>query len=162
MQKTILSRLLPWIRSLFYFGVVLALAKCGNSGSSGPASGTFTNVYVNTLNTACIQCHVPGGSAFAAGATIDFTTQTTAYQTLTTSFVSATDVKATCGAVKIVAANDPADSYLAGVLFKTYYKSSNFGVPGCSPYNAHLSDQNLSSAEQTSIITWIQTGAPNN
>ena len=70
--------------------LALTLTRCGKvQDAAAPASGTFGNVYSVTLKTACIECHVPGGATH--GSTLDFTTQQTAYTTLTTNSVTATD-----------------------------------------------------------------------
>jgi hypothetical protein len=133
--------------------------------TSGPQAlddGTFTNVYQNTLKTACIQCHVPGGAPTNDGVKLDFTDQNTAYQTLMGSNVSGQISVGSCGGIKIVNPGNPASSYLAGVLFSEYNTDNFAGVSTCKPYTAHLTDQNLSADEKTAIISWIQSGAPNN
>jgi hypothetical protein len=150
------------IRASIILGMVLVLCRCGSKTEETTSSGTFSNVYSVTLKTACIQCHVPAGSATAAGVTLDFSTQTTAYQTLTASVVSGGSTKNTCANISIVSAKNASKSYLAGVLFSSYNTSNFAGVTGCVPYSAHLTDQNISSDEQTSIINWINNGALNN
>jgi hypothetical protein len=150
------------IQLLLTLSLLLVLCRCGQAPQETYTSGTFAHVYNVTLKTACIQCHVPGGSATTAGVTLDFSTQTTAYQSLTTSVVSGGSTKNTCPNISIVLSKDANKSYLAGVLFDSYHTSNFAGVTGCTPYSAHLTDQSLSSDEQTSIVNWINNGALNN
>lgn len=148
--------------------LALTLTHCGTSTApttSTPtaASGTFTNVYTTVLQTACIECHVPGGAATVNnGVTLDFTTQQTAYTTLTTNTVSATDTKTECAGVKIVVPGNANSSYLAAVLFSDIDTANFGGVTGCTPYNVHQQDQSISASERTSILAWINGGALNN
>ena len=141
------------------------LTDCGKiPGLDGtPASGTFGSVYRTITTANCTQCHVPGGAATTdSGVQLDFTSQATAYSTLTSLNVTATSSKNICNGVKIVKSGEPAKSYFAAVLISTYNTSNFAGVTGCTPYNVHLENQNLSEAEKTSIVSWIQNGAPNN
>jgi hypothetical protein len=151
---------------LLLAGLVLILARCGNN--SGPASGTFGNVYQNTLSKECVQCHQPGSSqGFNAGTHLDFSTQAQAYATLTsgsTSKVSSTDAATGCPGVAIVVASNPSASYLTATLFSDQAAKYQSSPAGCtSPYN-HITTQNinLSTDEENSIVTWIQNGAQNN
>jgi hypothetical protein len=115
-----------------------------------------------TLKTACIECHVPTGAATVNnGVQLDFSTQALAYQTLTAKKVTGSTSSGICPNVSIVTAGDPTKSYLAAVLFAKYNATNFAGVSGCSPYSVHLQDQNISDAEQTSIINWITNGAKN-
>lgn len=146
-----------------WMGVVVLFLAQGCQKLDEPASGTFSYVYQKTLSTACIECHVPSGAATQLyGVQLDFTLQATAYQTLTSSMVSGQSSVGACSSVRIVASGSPQTSFLAGVLFTDYFTTNFAGVAGCTPYSAHLNDQNLSDAEKASIISWIQNGAPNN
>ncbi len=143
-------------------GVLLVFSGCSKKTDS-PAVGTFGYVYQNTLKTACIECHVPSGAAYAShGVQLDFSTQDTAYSTLLAKNVTGSSSTGTCSGIRIVSPSTPASSYLAGVLISSYHISNFAGVSGCTPYANHLSDQNLSAEEQTSLIEWIQGGALNN
>src|SRR4051812_10536331 len=95
--------------------LALTLVHCGKIADSTPASGTFGSVY-NTLKTACIECHVPGGNGASNGEKLDFTTQATAYATLVTTSPTALSGGAACSTVKIVVPSNSTYSYLIGVL----------------------------------------------
>ncbi len=152
---------LNWIWVPVFVALMLMLSRCGQK-DSGPASGTFSHVYTVTLKTACIECHVPTGAATVSnGVTLDFSTQAKAYSTLTGSVVTGQTSSGICANVKIVTASDLAKSYLAAVLFSDYNISNFAGKTGCSPDTTHLSRENLSAAEKTSITTWITNGAKN-
>jgi hypothetical protein len=150
--------LLPLIAAF----LAVALVRCGKTPTSTPASGTFGSVYSTFNSAGCAECHAPSVSASAAhGSSLDLSSQSAAYSTLVGTKVTATDSTSTCGNVSLVVAGNPSQSYLAAVLFSSY-NTANFVESGCTPYNAHLSDQHLTSDEQTSIISWIQNGAQNN
>ncbi len=140
----------------------LLLTHCGNKAAD--ISNNFSSIYATTFKTAnCVFCHAPGTSTYVTKQVpIDFTTVTTAYSTLTGSNVSGISSIGTCSGVKIVSAGYPAQSYLAGVLFQSYATANFASKSGCTPYATHLSDQNISAAEQAAIIAWITAGALNN
>lgn len=145
------------IRWIFVFLLLLFMTSCG------PSPGTFQDVYTNTFKKSCMECHVPTGSATVDyHAKLDFSTSDLAYQTLTTSTVSGITSSTICAGVKIVAANDPTNSYLMGVLFRDYYKTDFGGKSGCTPNNVHLESINVTDTEKSSIQTWINAGALNN
>ena len=127
------------------------IAGCG--AKDVPASGTFGNVYANTLNR-CSTCHQPAGSGSASP--LNFLTQITAYSTL----LAYNSVETGCGSVRYVVPSTPQSSMLPAVLFADYF--ALVGVGGCSPYNVHLSNQALSASERTSLLAWISGGALNN
>ncbi|MCB0365170.1 MAG: hypothetical protein H6624_18910 [Bdellovibrionaceae bacterium] len=148
------------------FGGLMALGLWGCSGDEKPSStdpSKFSSIYTNILRFHnCHSCHSPGGSAYDTdGVQLDFSTQALAHSTLTTKNVTGATSVGTCGSVKIVNTT-PQTSFLAGVLFSTYHISNFAGVSGCTPYSVHLSDQNLSSSEETAIVDWINAGAQNN
>jgi hypothetical protein len=148
-------------KPLFGLAIALLLSACGKSTES--TSGTFTQVYTNTLSRACIECHKPGTAATDQdGVTLNFSTQATAFSTLLESTVRGASSTGTCGSVKIVTAGSVENSYLAGVLFTDYHKDNFAGVSGCTPYAVHLQNQNLSASEKTTILDWIRNGALNN
>ncbi len=146
---------------------IAALVGCGSSSSNTDTTAipqTFTGVYTNVFSTACVQCHTgASGSADTSpySSTLDFTNATNAYNTLVGTGVPVQvmgTASSGCHASDIVAPGNPSASYLAAVLFADYKASWT----ACSPYAAHLQDQNLSAAEETAIIGWIQAGAQNN
>jgi hypothetical protein len=166
-------------RTLRLAGIVcltLILARCGDNSKRSaiePAdsrldSGTFSSIYQNTIQSECIQCHQPGqSSGVQAGTSLDFTSQSQAYATLTsgaTSLVSSIDESGSCQGAAIIVAGNPAQSYFAATLFPDWaQRYSNPGFPNCSPYSHEVHQNlNLSSDEENSIITWIQNGAQNN
>lgn len=140
----------------------LGLLLNGCSKSEGPKSGTFGNVYANTLSTTCRSCHQPGGTAYASyNVLLDFSSQNNAYSTLLNRTVSGSSSVGTCGGIRIVSPSAPTSSYLAAVTVSSYSTSNFAGVSGCTPLNSHLTAYPLSSSEQTSLIAWINAGAPN-
>jgi hypothetical protein len=136
---------------------VLSLADCGqNPLSTEPASGTFGSVYQTIRTANCVVCHVVGNSASYGD--LDFTSQTTAFTTLTTKKVTGPASVGQCGTFNLVVAGSPATSYFAAVLFTDY--ASGYG--SCVPYSLHHTDQNITADEQASFVAWIQNGALNN
>ncbi|MGK5083388.1 hypothetical protein WDW37_08775 [Bdellovibrionota bacterium FG-1] len=143
-------------------GLALLMMSCGQVASvtPDPVTANFSSIYSHLFKTACIECHVPTGAATVAkGVQLDFTTQALAYATLTSGSVAAIDSVGKCPSVKLVVTGQVASSYLAGVLIQDYFKDNFAGVTGCTPYNVHLSDQNLTADEKTAIVSWIQNGA---
>lgn len=139
------------------------LSGCGQLATPTATSGTFTSIYTSTLSkTTCVSCHEPGGSGYANGVTLDFSTQALAYQTLTSATVSNPSEKTNCSGVKIVYPSNASKSYLAAVLFSDYNANNFAGVSGCQPYTVHLQNLSLSADEKTSILNWINNGALNN
>lgn len=140
----------------------LGLLLNGCSQSEGPKSGTFGNVYANTLSTTCRSCHQPGGTAYSSyNVLLDFSSQNNAYSTLLGRTVSGTSSVGTCGGIRIVSPSAPTSSYLAAVTVSSYNTSNFAGVNGCTPLNSHLTAYPLSASEQTSLIAWINAGAAN-
>lgn len=152
------SRLFKWIAPLVAVGFILVVIRCSKSSTT---PGTFTDVYTNSLST-CTQCHVSTITAAQDGAALDFSTQTNAYNSLMNHVVSGSVAKGTCGSVELVVPSTPANSYLLAVLFTDYNTNFASHNSGCTPYAAHLQDQHLSSAEESSMVQWIQNGAQNN
>ena len=149
-------------------GIATVFVGCGSqtgadANSVNYTAGTFTAVYNQTLKTACIECHVPSGSAYVNnGVLLDFSSQSNAFTSLRLRSVTGASSTGTCSGVMIVSSGQPANSYLVGVLNPAYNYANFGGHSGCTPYSAHLQDQNLSAAEQASIVSWIQQGASNN
>ena len=162
MQKT------SWIwlklfTPLLFVVIVLLLSRCGSNNST-PPSGTFANVYQVTLSKACIQCHVPGTSTFTppTNVPLDFTTQTTAYNTIKNGKVQGGSSVGTCGGLAYVSTTIN-NSYLMATIFQSSLTGNNYaGKAGCTPYTGQHLGLNLTAAEQASFTTWIEAGAPNN
>jgi hypothetical protein len=139
-------------------GTATLLSNCGKKDES--TSATFSTVYTETLSTACIVCHEVPGSGTQNGASLNFSSKALAYSTLTTGNVTATDAVGACGTVKLVTASSPSTSYLLGTIIESY-RSDNFaGVTNCTP-NRHET-LNLSSTQQSNLVSWVQGGAQNN
>ena len=156
------------MKKLFYtalIGLVLVfLANCSKSNDLNSSESTFSTIYTNTLNPSCIQCHKPGTPAYVtSGVRLDFTTQATAFSTLTTQNASGTTSGANCTSALIpyVQSASPTTSFLMAVLFSDHW-SPSFVATGCAPYSVHHTDVSLSAAEKTAIVNWINAGAPNN
>jgi hypothetical protein len=163
--KTTIKRLLP-----FFLLIAASCSQHSNRMTETGAevdiaakSGSFSGVYQVLSSNNCVSCHSPGGAAHdISGVELDLSSQASAYQALTSASVSGVSSSGICAGVRIVAPGNPASSYLLGVLFSSYNTSDFGGVSGCQPYSGHLQDTNLTQAEQASLTTWIQNGAPNN
>lgn len=156
--------LLHYISVILVIVAALTLTRCGTQDpTTSLTPGTFASVYSILKSHNCTECHIPTGAAtIDSGVKLDFTSQTSAFTTLTTSTVSGSSGINSCTGVKIVVPNSPSTSYLAAVLFSKYSISDFGGKSGCIPDNSHLTQNNLSTADQSSIIDWIQNGAKNN
>jgi hypothetical protein len=121
-------------------------------------SSQFTAVYQTLNSNNCIGCHSSTGAATAAGVQLDFSSQALAYATLTTKTVTGTSSSGICAGVPIIVAGNASSSYLVAVLIASA-AHTNFYKSGCTPYNGHLSDTNISPADQQAIMNWIQNGA---
>lgn len=156
---------LYFIFSVICFFEIFVTLGCNSSKTADTTttSGTFTDIYKSLLSTSCSGCHNPEGDVYKTSHVhLDFSTQATAYSTLTTLLVTGDTSKGICGNVKIVDPGSVSTSYLAGVLFSEYNVYNFDNYPNCKPYSAHLLDQHPSDSEKTSIISWINAGAPNN
>ncbi len=150
-------------QALSYVILSASFVGCGAASQLvDPTPGTFGSVYTKTLKAGnCVQCH--DGSNSAEYGNLNFSTQALAYQTLTQGTVTGPVAKGNCGGLKLINANSPTTSYFTAVLFDEYATQSGFaGDSDCAPYATHRSEQNISADEKTSIIDWINAGAPNN
>lgn len=163
-QKTQKKHCYQLSLALLLLAAPFLLTQCGKiTTTTTPTSGTFASVYSILLSNNCNECHIPTGAATTNNhVTLNFTSATTAYTTLTQNSVTGASSTGTCGTVKIVSAGSLSKSYLIGVLVQSYNISNFAGVTGCTPYSTHLQDTHLSSSDQTSLTTWIQNGALNN
>ncbi len=123
---------------------------------------TLTSVYTNIFQPQCARCHQPGGSAFEAGATVDFSSQGQAFATLIGAKVAATDVSGTCGSVNLVSPGSAATSYVVATTIASYY-SNPFVSGSCAPYShVNTGSVALSDADAANLTGWINSGAANN
>lgn len=133
------------------------LASCSQGGGSGTTTQTFSSLYSNTFS-GCKQCHSPNGSATASGTKLDFTTSTTAYNTLVgTKTKSPSNLD--CASLTMVISGSSQTSYLTA-LFDTSLQNGNFNGTNCRPENTHISY--ISQSDLSSITAWINQGAQNN
>jgi hypothetical protein len=138
-------------------GMAVLLARCGKTSS--PAPGTFGAVYAAFNSNNCVQCHYPRGSATTdKGTVVDFTSQATAYNTLFGN-VAASDATG-CSSVPIVSKSNPKGSYLPFILFSDY--TGQTFTSSCTPLASHQENGHFSADDESSILQWIQSGAPNN
>lgn len=154
-----------WLTAVACVCALFLLTRCGQQSTTTTVSGTFTDVYTNTLSTDCVSCHNPtnGAATLDNNTTIDFSSQSQAYTTLTAGVVAGMVKAPTCGGLQLVVASNPTNSYVLATMFSTYNTANFAGKNGCTPYNhANYGNFNLSAAEQTSIVNWIQNGAQNN
>lgn len=138
-------------------GVLATLPGCSPS-PAGSTATTFTEVYNASFSVTCVNCHNPGHADYADTG-LDFTNGDTAYNTMVNVLVSGPANPTTCGTVRRVNPGSAATSYLLGVLFSQDNTNNFAGVTNCRPPNAHIGYSNLSQAERTSIIAWINNGA---
>lgn len=137
--------------SVLVLGILLS--GCGSESK-------FTVLYEGTFKKECAECHVATGEVYTdTGVLLDFTSQETAYKTLTEGASSgqSSDV---CAGVAYVVKSKPDESYLAAVLFEDKSKD-DFVKAGCTPYNLHHSDVSLKAEEKEAILKWITDGANN-
>ena len=160
------------LKLVLFFALSLFFINCSSdkeetaTDKEESATPSFTSLYNNVFGTTnCASCHQPGGQAFDTdGVELDFSTQANAYNTLTSKNVTGATSIGTCNGVAIVA-SAATNSYLAAVLYDDYATSSFGGVASCTPYSARRQDANLSSLAsqyKSTLIDWINAGAPNN
>jgi hypothetical protein len=162
-KATLISRRFSNEATGLILSLGVMLSGCGQVSdlvdSTTAQSGTFSHVYSNVLSD-CLQCH-DGSNAADYGA-LDFSSKAKAYESLQGT-VSGPLASGTCAGVELITASAPADSYFAAVLLSEFATTSGIaGDSDCVPYANHLEDQNLTTAEKTSIKDWITAGALNN
>ena len=136
-------------------------------GAGGDAQPHFSSLYANYLNN-CAQCHAPGavGATSNTEKTLDFSTQSAAYNSLMGKASGLSGNQQACNSVAFIVKDKPASSLLVASLDSAtrsaFDLSSN---PGCDT-NA-ISDMAFktgkapSAAFITALKTWIQNGAAN-
>lgn len=165
-NKPSLSKLIKLVVSLcFFYATAVLTTSCTKDANITVVAPTYSSLYSNVFyngNTGCVSCHAPGESAYDTdNVGIDFTSSSNGYSTLVGPDVMGNTSVGTCSAVELVDPGSPTSSYLAAVLISSY-NSGNVGKSGCTPYNVHLSDQNLSTEELSALEEWITNGAQNN
>jgi hypothetical protein len=157
-------------RALF---LILA-AGCGtmtatdtiDAGSSG-VQATFTSLYGDYLSN-CAHCHAPAapGRTSDIEQTLDFTSKSTAYTTITTGMAAGLMGNfADCNGVKFVNM-DPTKSLLLASLDQPTRAAFDLGTGKCD--GDTISDQTAKVMAQPSgqfiaaLKTWLAAGSPNN
>ncbi len=146
----------------------LTLTHCADkSNSPSPTQNvepTFSSLYTHVLSKNCVGCHEPQGSAtINANTTLNFTSLSLAYQTLTqgTSVGLAANISAECSNVPLIVGGEPLSSYLLATLFIDYFKT-DFYKQGCTPHSPSAHGATVNSNEKSAFVQWIQNGALNN
>ncbi len=138
----------------------------GGDGASGPQPH-FASLYADYFNK-CGQCHAPGavGATSTTEKSLDFSTQATAYATLSGNASGLTGNQAGCNGVAFIVKDKPASSLVLAVLDSaTRSAIALTATPSCDT-NA-ISDMALKVGTQPSaefigaLKTWIQNGALN-
>jgi hypothetical protein len=146
---------------IFYMAtIVTLLSQCGSDSSEtkAPATLSFTSLHQANVFSDCKTCHVPEGEVYTNGVEIDFTSLDTAYTTLTT-LKSASPSNAACSDIDYVTARTPTSSYLAAVIIEEFNTSGFADKENCEPYNVHIEESYLTTAQQNDVKKWITDGA---
>ncbi len=127
-------------------------------------SADFNSIYTEILSKNCVQCHEPEGSATVNNfVQLDFSTASSAYQTLTTETSTgvAANTNGQCFGVPLIVKSSPTESYMLATL-STQYNHTNFYKTDCSPYLPDAHGATVSASDLDAIVKWIQDGALNN
>lgn len=124
--------------------------------------GTFSSIYTNVLSKNCVGCHSPGGAGPTAGSDLDFSNQSTSYQSLKNGSVKGYSANGSgqCNNVYLVQSGQPQSSYLLATLYSDYYKT-DFVRAGCDPYQPSGHGATVGADEKNAMVKWIQNGAAN-
>ena len=136
-------------------GAALTLFLAGCAQQTDSNANSFTQVYNASFAVSCQQCHAPGGSH----PFVDFSSADAAYSSLVGQNVSSPSNPSVCGGVKRVAPGDATNSYLLAVLFAQDNRANFGGSTNCQAPPSHHSVVNLTDAERSSIVSWINAGA---
>jgi len=148
--------------SLLAFLVLITRCDSKKSTGTGAVSSTLSSIYTNVLSRNCVQCHEPGASATVNNSTqVDFSSPSSAYQTLTSLTSTGISTGSQCSNVPLVSIGHPEQSYLLATLSSDYFHT-DFYQNGCTPYSPDAHGATLSSTELHAIVEWIQNGASNN
>lgn len=155
------------LRLFFIVSLIITASGCGTSPST-TSSTTFTTVYTGTLKPVCASCHAPGMQGTTDGITLDFSTQTLAFNSLTNSGAyTAKDTaqsNSSCHTATLVVPSNPTKSYLLATLDQTYNTgfAAAAAISGCTPMSITIHNNTATAAEISEIANWIQNGALNN
>jgi hypothetical protein len=163
------------------FAASLVFAGCGGIGPDTGDSGTppadlgsaavtphFSSLMGDYLQN-CASCHAPGapGRTSSTEMTLDFSSNATAYQSITTGMTSGlVGNQAGCEGVPFLTSMKPAQSLLVAVLDSQ--TRAAFDLPAFASCDATaISDETVkvgsapSAAFLTALNSWVQAGAPN-
>jgi len=118
---------------------------------------TFTSIY-SKLFVSCRNCHLGVGSSSGVD-DLDFSNLNQAYSDLFNLAKNPSNPSQCAGIYRVVR-SEPNKSFLLGLILNTYNVNDFGGVPGCKPSVDHLSSLNFSDSEKSTLIQWIQQGAP--
>lgn len=138
-------------------GAVATLFMAGCAQQTDSNANSFQQVYDASFSVTCMNCHSGAGSS--SGTNLDFTSADAAFAGLINVAVQIPSNPSKCGGVRRVVPGDATNSYLMGVLFSEDNRNNFAGSSGCQPPTTHLSLVNLSAAERSSIMAWINSGA---
>lgn len=133
---------------------------------AAPVAPTFSALYASYLGE-CVQCHAAGapGRTPDIETSLDFSTQTMAYQTLRNGKATGlTGAKAACNGVAFVVPGSPDQSLLVAVLAPDV--RATFGIGACTA--SHITDEAAkvgtppSAGFLAALRAWIVAGAANN
>ena len=154
--------------------LLLLLAGCPEEGEmnmtpdAAPLGPNFTSLYSNYLHE-CAECHAPGapGRTSDIEQTLDFSTKTTAYMTLTTGMATGLmGSRAGCNDVPFVDDMASRSLILAVLDQPTRNAFDHPAFPDCD--EAAITDETAktettpSAAYITALKGWLAAGAPNN
>lgn len=143
---------------LLLVGVLFLITGCSETKKTDDSlQPTFTSIY-SKLFISCKNCHAGVGSSSAVD-DLDFSTLNQAYSDLF-NLVKNPSNPSQCAGLYRVVRNDPSKSFLLGLILNTYNVNDFGGVVGCKPSVDHLSSLNYTEAEKSTLIQWIQQGAP--
>ncbi len=156
----------------YFVPAVLALSAllsgCDTTlGNSGDPQPHFSSLY-STYLSGCSQCHAPGaaGGTSTTEKSLDFSTQSAAYSSLTGSASGLSGNQQACNGVAFIVKDKPASSLLVAVLDSSTRSAFDLtSNPGCD--NNAISDMAFkmgkapSAAFVTALKTWVQNGALN-
>lgn len=150
-------RMRSMIKLSLVSAVLLSAFACSEKKDDASANGNgFTAIYNASFSVSCKNCHYAG--APAANSNLDMSNATVAYDGLLARVTSPGSLS-TCTNQFRVSPGQPSKSYLLGMISGTYTTTNFNGEAGCGHPPTHKDGVNLTAAEVTSIVQWIQSGA---